>query len=292
MKAGVVPGNVFVGVSSYGRSFRMSDPSCTGPQCTFTSSYGFRGGEPGQCTGTGGYNPEPDLGGISDWAIDLGGWHPGVKQKGAKGWTVKPNDLNCDLSAWPSTLEDLDADIGKMPIPCRGMALLKILSSDLKSAVDKYREVSSSDDYDQRDSIEPRLRKFTALKAGEGLKYMDCKWSTPYAKGAGPCTEVNLYYPDYADLGVRSIEYTPLKNEEGFYSALLNEAGISMEWIRWTTVTEPDYCPPCPAKCEFARQKSARTTIRSMRMCRAASWIRIISKWKSQRTSSTKRFRT
>lgn len=55
-KAGVVPEKVFVGVSSYGRSFRMSDPSCTGPQCTFTGAYGHSEAEPGQCTGTGGYS--------------------------------------------------------------------------------------------------------------------------------------------------------------------------------------------------------------------------------------------
>ncbi|EFR05110.1 killer toxin alpha/beta [Nannizzia gypsea CBS 118893] len=204
-----------------------------------------------------------NMGGTSDWALDLAGWYPAVKGNGTSGWKLEPNLVNCDLEAWPSTLEDLDANIGNVPIPCRGMAIMKILTDELKSAVDKYREVSSSDDYKQRfewyadwvkDSIQPRLRSFTALKTGEGLKYMDCKWSTPYRKGEGPCTEVNLYYPPHADLGVRTIEYT-VRDEEGFYNALLKEAGISKEWIEWTTITEPDECPTCPPKDEFCLPK-------------------------------------
>ncbi|EZF93825.1 hypothetical protein H113_05483 [Trichophyton rubrum MR1459] len=328
-KAGVVPEKVFVGVSSYGRSFRMSDPSCTGPQCTFTGAYGHSEAEPGQCTGTGGYIANAELqkileytdkgekgfeakkwydaetdsdimtcmlkygtrgqgmtdwvaymddntkakriswiqglnmGGISDWALDLGDWFTGIKENGTIGWTVEPGNLDCDPNAWPKTLEDLDANIGKVPIPCRGMALMDILTKELEGAVDKYREISSSDDYKQRfewyadwvkDSIEPRLMKFTALKTGEGLKYMDCKWSTPYAKGEGPCTEVNLYDPDHADPGGRTVEYT-VRDEEGFYNALLKDAGISKEWIEWTTITEPDYCPTCPPKNEFCPPK-------------------------------------
>ncbi|EFE36214.1 uncharacterized protein ARB_05152 [Trichophyton benhamiae CBS 112371] len=204
-----------------------------------------------------------NMGGTSDWALDLGGWFTGIRENGTMDWTLEPADLDCDPNAWPKTIEDLDANIGKVPTPCRGMALMDILTNELAGAVDKYREVSSSDDYKQRfewyadwvkDSIEPRLRNFTALKTGEGLKYMDCKWSTPYAKGEGPCTEVNLDHPDHADLGGRTVEYT-VRDEEGFYNALLKDAGISKEWIEWTTITEPDYCPTCPPKDEFCPPK-------------------------------------
>jgi GH18 family chitinase len=34
-KAGVPSNKVVVGVSSYGRSFGMMDPSCRGPMCTY-----------------------------------------------------------------------------------------------------------------------------------------------------------------------------------------------------------------------------------------------------------------
>lgn len=91
-----------------------------------------------------------NMGGTSDWALDLAGWFTGIKANGSIGWTVEPDDPNCYPNAWPKTLEDLDANIGKVPIPCRGMALMDILTKDLADAVDKYREVSSSDDYKQR----------------------------------------------------------------------------------------------------------------------------------------------
>lgn len=54
-KAGVSPLKVVVGISSYGRSFRMADPKCTGPTCKFTGSFSTSNAEPGICTGYAGY---------------------------------------------------------------------------------------------------------------------------------------------------------------------------------------------------------------------------------------------
>ncbi|KAL3486994.1 hypothetical protein BJX62DRAFT_241481 [Aspergillus germanicus] len=50
-KAGVPSKQLMVGVSSYGRSFEMTDGSCTGPDCTYTAN----GAKKGQCTDTSGY---------------------------------------------------------------------------------------------------------------------------------------------------------------------------------------------------------------------------------------------
>lgn len=52
-KAGVPSNKVAVGVSSYGRSFQMTTPGCTGPMCTYTG--GGSGAYAGPCTGTSGY---------------------------------------------------------------------------------------------------------------------------------------------------------------------------------------------------------------------------------------------
>lgn len=52
-KAGVATNKVVVGVTSYGRSFEMTEAGCTGPQCTYTGPES--GATPGRYTNTAGY---------------------------------------------------------------------------------------------------------------------------------------------------------------------------------------------------------------------------------------------
>ncbi|KAK3940475.1 killer toxin alpha/beta [Diplogelasinospora grovesii] len=52
-KAGVPSNKIAVGVSSYGRSFGMTQPGCIGPTCPFSGPDSTA--EPGQCTVTAGY---------------------------------------------------------------------------------------------------------------------------------------------------------------------------------------------------------------------------------------------
>lgn len=54
-KAGVPTHKVVVGVSSYGRSFKMADSTCRGPQCTFLGERNKSPAKPGRCTNEGGY---------------------------------------------------------------------------------------------------------------------------------------------------------------------------------------------------------------------------------------------
>ena len=54
-KAGVPSKKIFVGIASYGRSFKMADPNCKGPTCKFLGTREYSPATPGVCTQTGGY---------------------------------------------------------------------------------------------------------------------------------------------------------------------------------------------------------------------------------------------
>ncbi|KAH6656191.1 chitinase [Plectosphaerella plurivora] len=54
-KAGVPSKKVFVGIASYGRSFKMAKAGCTGVDCKYTGTRLLSNARPGMCTDTGGY---------------------------------------------------------------------------------------------------------------------------------------------------------------------------------------------------------------------------------------------
>ncbi|GFF80120.1 killer toxin subunits alpha/beta [Aspergillus lentulus] len=60
-KAGVPSNQVVVGVTSYGRSFAMADPSCHGPECFYTGGPYDSQATPGKCTATGGYISDAEI---------------------------------------------------------------------------------------------------------------------------------------------------------------------------------------------------------------------------------------
>ena len=93
-KAGVDSGKIVVGVSSYGRSFEMVDPSCTGPPCLFTGRES--GATTGECTDTPGYISNTELNDIVGRA--------GIKSKradGIKAW--HDDDSDSDMMTWGNT---------------------------------------------------------------------------------------------------------------------------------------------------------------------------------------------
>jgi len=58
-KAGVPSNKVVVGVTSYGRAFRITTPGCYGPECTYTGAES--GATRGRCTGTAGYISDAEI---------------------------------------------------------------------------------------------------------------------------------------------------------------------------------------------------------------------------------------
>lgn len=53
---------IMVGESSYGRSFKMAEAGCTGPDCFYVStSDGESAAKPGRCTNTAGYIADAEI---------------------------------------------------------------------------------------------------------------------------------------------------------------------------------------------------------------------------------------
>jgi hypothetical protein len=60
-KAGVPGEKVIVGVTSYGRSFKMADANCWGPDCLYTGDRLGSNAKKGKCTGTAGYLADAEI---------------------------------------------------------------------------------------------------------------------------------------------------------------------------------------------------------------------------------------
>lgn len=60
-KAGVPNNKIFVGVSSYGRSFRMAKENCWSAMCEFTGTRLKSDATPGRCTNTSGYLAQAEI---------------------------------------------------------------------------------------------------------------------------------------------------------------------------------------------------------------------------------------
>ncbi|OBT46754.1 hypothetical protein VE00_02605 [Pseudogymnoascus sp. WSF 3629] len=60
-KAGARGNQIMLGVASYGRSFKMKNPACTGLDCWFTGSPSVSDADPGICTGEPGYISNAEL---------------------------------------------------------------------------------------------------------------------------------------------------------------------------------------------------------------------------------------
>lgn len=63
-KAGVPGRKVIVGVTSYGRTYKMASAGCWGPQCTYLGDKINSPAKKGVCTGTGGYIADAEIGEI------------------------------------------------------------------------------------------------------------------------------------------------------------------------------------------------------------------------------------
>ncbi|KAK2484068.1 hypothetical protein H9L39_05860 [Fusarium oxysporum f. sp. albedinis] len=188
-KARVEARKLVVGVSSYGRSFKMSSARCKGPMCTFTG---------------------PESGAAKEeWA---------------------------DTHNVDSNTDDDEEDL----------EVIESLSKDLSVAVKDYDDKFKWYVDWVKEGIDAALDAFMKVKSGEGNKYIDCEWTAPNSKGSGPCTNVELRVPVNTPKAAnrRFITYK-MRDEEGFYEALLANHGIEKDWVEWKDYADHDICI-CP----------------------------------------------
>lgn len=76
-KAGVPSNKLVIGVSSYGRSFKMADANCRTSQCTYLGARNQSPAKPGRCTETGGYISDYEINEIIEQGGAIKTWHDG-----------------------------------------------------------------------------------------------------------------------------------------------------------------------------------------------------------------------
>jgi chitinase len=107
-KAGVPSGKLAVGVTSYGRSFQMTTPGCTGPLCTYTG--GVSGAYPGPCTGTAGYISNAEINailrGTGTWKTQSGALQPISSYSSYFDSDSQSNVAVYDSTQWVAYMDD------------------------------------------------------------------------------------------------------------------------------------------------------------------------------------------
>ncbi|ENH66898.1 Killer toxin subunits alpha/beta [Fusarium oxysporum f. sp. cubense race 1] len=265
-KAGVEARKLVVGVSSYGRSFKMSSARCKGPTCTFTGPES--GAAKGKCTNTAGYISNAELNALihshsgdvekwhdaktdSDYMIfDDTNWVAYMSEETKQGRTAKYKSLNFGgTSDWEIDLQEEWADThnvdGNIDDDEEDLEVIESLSKELSVAVKDYKDFKCYVDW-VKEGIDAALDTFMKVKSGEGNKYMDCEWTAPNSKGSGPCTDVELRVPVNTPKAAnrRFITYK-MRDEERFYEALLANHGIEKDWVEWEDYADHDICI-CP----------------------------------------------
>ncbi|KAF3348765.1 hypothetical protein VD0004_g3575 [Verticillium dahliae] len=252
-KAGVPTHKIVVGVTSYGRSFKMSDAGCRGPQCTFLGARNQSPAKKGRCTGEGGYisnfeideiikkggaikswyDAETDsdylvyervewvaymtettksrrisyyeslnMGGTSDWAVDLQGEGERGEDDGEDSdYEPDPNDDKslepCPYS--PTTMDNIyNLDFrNEIPPHCVGKYLIPVLHSMLKEVKKRFEEILG-DGYDKYFRLYAdhvftnRHEALWQLMMDEGNDYFNCEIFSKFPCCPG-CEDLNRH---------------------------------------------------------------------------------------------------
>lgn len=285
-KAGMPSNKIAVGITSYGRSFKMAEEGCYTEMCLFTGSKMHSNAAPGMCTDEPGYiadaeildmrehylthvkedelladtivynkteyvsymGPENklarqliynfyNLGGTSDWAIDLQSFR--YDDYFDEDYNMTPLEP-CDGSY--DSIEDVKDDSSNIPGHCMEGYLVGALGKMLEKALDKYDELMD-DGYDWKfEYFEKAVQREWSASMGDFFEnhideYFDC-----YKDVNGERTDFRC--PPYDGTpGLGSRIYLEPIDEDELKEFIFEEYGIDWENIEYRTVTSDDDSP-------------------------------------------------
>ncbi|KAL6230234.1 hypothetical protein BDW75DRAFT_234560 [Aspergillus navahoensis] len=154
---------IYVGESSYGRSFLMSEEGCTGPDCFFEGDRLNSPAAKGVCTDTGGYISNAEIDRIAFLGDNVQTWHDGASNSDIMSYTDDeyydyetgeggedllpplPDDPEC--TATYDGLEGIEKDFGRIHELCIGQYILEALQKNFTASLTAY-DALMEDGYD------------------------------------------------------------------------------------------------------------------------------------------------
>ncbi|KAH7228394.1 hypothetical protein B0J15DRAFT_530791 [Fusarium solani] len=237
-KAGVPSNKIFVGIASYGRSFKMSKAGyIVVYQETEWVAWMNDKTKSSRIDLYKGLN----FGGVSDWAVDLD------KDYGDSGIGSGDDDdsnlsggKNCPLNKSYSDLDELAND-DTVADDCKPVLALHILEGILDKSLEKYADVDNGYEKNfaayrrvMKAAAKETMWKFSQWREGAYTKWFDCDFKdldNSKRDWKGPCDEMADHVDSWLE-GVMIVKVT-LRDDTGFWEGLEEETGIIEDWVEF-----------------------------------------------------------
>ncbi|KAH6627470.1 hypothetical protein F5144DRAFT_613352 [Chaetomium tenue] len=276
-KAGAPSNKVVVGVASCGRSFKMDQAGFDSEGCKFT-------GSPRQSEGRKGrfnkhwkkegsnvlvyndtewvaymdydvkkarerFHDSYNFAGTTDWAVNLQASYDGTGgdyYAENETWINDNYRISCTAAASPSSLEELQDLMSRLPAYCIEQYLVDIQVGILEGSLRKYKDLID-DDYDNKFRVYEKYVKTqipeqidTFMVSDKVDKYFKCQETICDYYDCAPPPPVDMPACPKFQFPLEMLDRTPIPNATftltdpaGFYRDLADTWGIDQAWVRF-----------------------------------------------------------